>query len=296
MVTINRKLYPFNTRHDAIRSGILMNTIDEGRGPPVVCVHGNPTWSFYYRHLVFKLRDRFRVIVPDHIGCGLSDKPDDSRYRYTLENRIEDLQTLLDRLIPGEPYRLVVHDWGGVIGLGTAMRRSETLQQLVILNTAGFLLPKTRNFHAVLRLARTSLGGFLIRRCSAFSRGTLRWGSLRKPMDPDVRAMYLAPYNNVANRIAVQRFVQDIPLKLNDAAYDAARTIDTNLKTLQQKPKLIIWGRRDFIFDDAFLNEWKRRCPEARFEILESAGHLVLEDAPDKVCDLIDDFFTSDGA
>lgn len=295
MVTINRKLYPFNTRHDPIRSNLLMHTVDEGSGPPVVCVHGNPTWSFYYRNLILRLRDRYRMIVPDHIGCGLSDRPPESRYRYTLASRIEDLETLLTKLIPGEPYRMVVHDWGGMIGLGAALRDPSRLQQLVILNTAGFLLPETRHFHLLLRFARTDAGGLLIRRFNAFTRGALRWGSLRKPMDPDVRKNYLAPYKTYADSLAVHRFVQDIPVKPDDAAYDATLYVDQHLNALKDIPKLIIWGRNDFIFDDAFLDEWRRRCPEARFEVMESAGHLVLEDEPERACSLIEEFFGQPG-
>ncbi len=290
---VNRKLYPFDTRRDMIRPGILMNSIDHGQGPPVICVHGNPTWSFYYRNLVHKLSGRFRVIVPDHIGCGLSDKPEDFRYRYTLSNRIEDLSTLIDRVIPGQSYRLVVHDWGGMIGLGTALKDVNRMKQLVILNTSGFLLPKTRNFHGVLRFARSPAGAFLNRYFNAFLRGALRWGSKNKPMNTAVRKMYLEPYNSFHNRRAIQRFVKDIPLKPNDAAYDAAKFIDSKLHTLEHIPKLVIWGRKDFVFDDAFLNEWKQRCPEAQYEVLENAGHLVLEDAPDHTCHLIDRFFNS---
>lgn len=295
MVTIDRQIYPFNTRHDAVRSGLLMHTIDEGDGPPVVCVHGNPTWSFYYRNLVLKLRDRYRVIVPDHIGCGLSDRPPENRYRYTLTSRIEDLRTLMDKLIPGQKYRMVVHDWGGMIGLGAALREPDMLEKLVVLNTAGFLLPKNRRFHLLLKFARTGPGGFLVRHFNAFTRGALRWGSLKKPMDPAVRNNYLAPYKTWSDSLAVLRFVQDIPLKPSDAAYDAVYAIDTHLKTIKNVSKLIIWGRNDFIFDDAFLDEWRHRCPESRFEVIESAGHLVLEDSPEQVCGLIDEFFSRTG-
>jgi cis-3-alkyl-4-acyloxetan-2-one decarboxylase len=295
MVGINRALYPFDTRRDIIRPGIMMHSIDHGTGPAVVCVHGNPTWSFFYRNLVHRLKNRYRMLVPDHVGCGFSDKPGDDRYRYTLTNRIDDLQTFLERTIPDRPYRMVVHDWGGMIGLGAALQHVDRLKQLVILNTAGFLLPDSRSFHPVLRFARTWTGGLLIRYGNAFVRGTLRWGSVLKPMPAPVRAMYLAPCNTPAKRVAIQRFVQDIPLKKHDAAYDAAKYIDTNLHRLKNTPKLIVWGKRDFIFDDAFLDEWRRRFPDAQVEVIENAGHLVLEDAPDTACDLIDRFFSDAG-
>lgn len=293
MVTIDRTIYPFNTRKDIIRPNILMHSIDHGSGPPVVCLHGNPTWSFYYRNLVHRLKSRYRMLVPDHIGCGLSDKPDDNLYHYTLTNRIEDLQEFMERTIPDKPYRMVIHDWGGMIGLGAAIHHVDRLKQLVILNTSGFLLPKTRSFHNVLRLARTWPGGLLIRHVNAFVRGALRWGTVRKPLSSNVRKMYFAPYDSRENRIAIQRFVQDIPLKKKDPAYDAAMEIDTNLYKLKNTPKLIVWGKQDFIFDDAFLNEWRYRFPDAQVEAIQNAGHLVLEDAPDQVCNLIEQFFSS---
>ena len=145
----------------------------------------------------------------------------------------------------------------------------------------------------MLRLARTRPGSLLIRRFNAFTLGTLRWGTMRKPLAPDIVAMYQAPYDTPENRVAIHRFVKDIPLKPHDAAYDAVKYIDDHLDALKSIPKLVIWGRNDFIFDDAFLNEWRRRCPEARFEVLENAGHLVLEDNPETCCNLIDDFFSS---
>jgi len=270
-----------------------MHYIQEGSGEPVVLVHGNPTWSFYYRNLVSKLKDKYMVIVPDHIGCGLSDKPSEELYEYTLSNRIEDLSTLLNKLIPDQPYRMVIHDWGGMIGLGAALKNPDRLRQLVILNTTGFMLPETRRFHKILLFARSLPGRILITHFNAFVRGTLRWGSIRKPMADEVRKAYLQPYSTPADRLAVLRFVQDIPLKSSDTAYDAAKFIDDNLHLISTVPKLVLWGRHDFIFDDYFLNEWKKRCPEAEFHVFEDAGHLVLEDAPERVCKKTKTFFDS---
>ena len=193
MVTIDRTLYPFDTRRDIIRPDILMHSIDHGSGPPVICVHGNPTWSFFYRNLVHRLKSRYRMLVPDHIGCGLSDKPNDKNYHYTLASRIEDLEEFMERTISDKPYRMVIHDWGGMIGLGVALRHVDRLKQPVILNTSGFLLPKTRSFHTVLRFARTWPGGLLIRHANAFVRGALRWGTVRKPVPANIKKMFLAP-------------------------------------------------------------------------------------------------------
>src|SRR4051794_10566676 len=219
---------------DLDRGGLRYHYLDEGQGEPVVMVHGNPTWSFYYRRLVEGLRASYRTIVPDHIGCGLSDKPDDSRYDYTLESRIADLEVLLDHLgLVDGGLTLVVHDWGGAIGLGYATRHPERVARLVILNTAAFHLPKTKAFPWAIWACRdTPRGAFLVRGLNAFCRGTARLGCTRRPLPRDLRDAYCAPYDSWKHRIAVHRFVQDIPLRPGDRAYDTLTQIQTGLARL----------------------------------------------------------------
>lgn len=137
------RLYPFEA-HYLNLNGLRYHYLDEGAGDPVVMVHGNPTWSYYYRNAVVALSDYYRTIVPDHIGCGYSDKPDDSRYRYTLRQRVDDLESLLDHLALKENVTLVLHDWGGMIGMAYAIRHPERIKRLVLFNTAAFHLPKEK--------------------------------------------------------------------------------------------------------------------------------------------------------
>ncbi|WP_460890963.1 alpha/beta fold hydrolase, partial [Ramlibacter alkalitolerans] len=129
--------YPFTPQRFDRGAGIAMSYLDEGPrdGEVVLMLHGNPSWSFYWRHLVLGLRDRYRCIVPDHVGMGLSDKPDDKHYRYTLQSRIEDLEKLLEHLGITGPITLAVHDWGGMIGFGWALKRRGLVKRLVITNT-----------------------------------------------------------------------------------------------------------------------------------------------------------------
>ncbi|MBU4393539.1 MAG: alpha/beta fold hydrolase, partial [Proteobacteria bacterium] len=126
--------YPFPS-HFATIDGHLLHYIDEGAGRVIVMVHGNPTWSYYYRHLIALLSKTYRVIAIDHLGCGLSDKP--QKYPYQLKNHIDNLQALL-RQLRINSYSLIVHDWGGAIGLGVAGRYPAAIEKLVILNTAAF--------------------------------------------------------------------------------------------------------------------------------------------------------------
>src|SRR6516165_1806772 len=147
---------------DFDRDGLRFHYLDEGKGEPVVMLHGNPTWSFHYRVLVEALRPDYRVIVPDHIGCGRSDKPGDDRYEYTLDSRVRDLEALLGHLRIGAGSTLVLHDWGGMIGMTYAARHPERVARLMILNTAAFHQPTSKPIPWQLRLARSKpLGDWL---------------------------------------------------------------------------------------------------------------------------------------
>ncbi len=284
-------LYPFRNHYLNLNGGRL-HYLDEGAGPPVVMLHGNPTWSFYYRDLVKALKDSHRVIVPDHIGCGLSDKPDDSRYAYTLARRVEDVDALLDHLGIRENITLVLHDWGGMIGMAWAGRHPERVRRLVILNTAAFHLPASKQLPWSLWLVRkTPLGSLLVRGLNAFSRGAVRHCAMR-PLSPAIRDGYLAPYDSWRNRIAVRRFVQDIPLQPGDASFDLVTEVQEGLHRFRAVPMLICWGERDFVFDGAFLAEWRRHFPEAEVHTFPDAGHLVLEDAGREIEQLVRDFLS----
>lgn len=274
-------LYPYGLRY---------HYLDEGAGDPIVMLHGNPTWSYYYRGLVQGLRDRARVVVPDHIGCGLSDKPKDSRYDYTLARRVDDLEFLLDRLHLQDNLTLVLHDWGGMIGLAYASRHPERIARLVILNTAGFRLPKTKRLPWSLRLCRLPvLGPLMVRGANVFCRGAIR-RCVVQPLPTGVQDAYLAPYDSWENRIAVLRFVQDIPLRPGDRAYDVVREVEEGLHRFHKVPTLICWGERDFVFDKDFLAEWQRFLPQAEVHRFPQAGHYVLEDAGEEILQRINTF------
>jgi len=275
---------------DFDRDGLRLHYIDEGSGEPVVMLHGNPTWSFHYRVLVEALRPDYRVIVPDHIGCGRSDKPGDDRYEYTLDSRVRDLEALLGHLRIGAGSTLVLHDWGGMIGMAYAHRHPERVKRLVVLNTAAFRMPAGKRLPRSLWLFRnTPLGPLLIRGLNAFSRGAARYCA-RRPLTGPVRAGYLAPYDSWRNRIAVLRFVQDIPIAPGDRCYELVREVDEGLYRFRPTPMLICWGERDFVFDLDFLAEWQRHFPDAEAHRFPDAGHYVLEDAAAEIVPLVRDF------
>jgi len=286
-----KKEYPFDGKYLTIAGGLKYHYLDEGAGAAVVMVHGNPSWSFYYRNLVLALRDRYRCIVPDHIGCGFSDKPGDDHYDYTLSRRVADLEHLLEHLEIRENITLVVHDWGGMIGMAYAVRHPERIKRLVILNTGAFHLPKSKPLPLGLRICReTLLGTLLVRGLNAFSAGASYVGCKRSPMGPELRALYQLPYDSWHNRIATLRFVQDIPLKAGDRGYDLVSSVADGINQFRNLPMLILWGELDFVFDRHFLAEWRQRFPEAELHSYPDCGHYILEDAKAEVVPLISGF------
>jgi pimeloyl-ACP methyl ester carboxylesterase len=286
---IPRELYPFDGKFFD-RDGLRVHYLDEGAGDPIVMVHGNPTWSFYYRDLVRSLRDDYRIIVPDHIGCGLSDKPDDARYRYTLEQRVADLEALLDSLELGNDVTLVAHDWGGMIAMAWAVRHAQRVKRIVLMNTAAFHLPDDMRMPPTLAFVRnTRLASFCVRHLNLFSRGA-SWLAPAKRLPKRVRDAYCAPYDTPQHRIATLRFVQDIPLEPGDAAYAAVSEVAAGLDRFRETPILLLWGERDFVFKPEVLGVFEKIWPQAEVRRFPNAGHYVLEDAADEIQPLVRDF------
>ncbi len=269
-----------------------MHYLDEGptEAPPVLMLHGNPTWSFYYRNLVNALSGKFRCIVPDHIGCGLSDKPGDDKYDYRLASRIEDIDTLIGHLELSTALTLVVHDWGGMIGFSWAVQNPVRISKTVIMNTAAFPIPEKKRLPPALRLVRDlKLGQFLTLHFNAFSGIAARVG-FKKPIPKEVRDAYQLPYDSPANRIATARFVQDIPLSEKDPGFDILLQTAEHLHLLKDKPCLIAWGEKDFVFDHTFLNRWLEYYPEAELHRYPNCGHYILEDGGPSLVDTISKF------
>ena len=280
-----RKLYPFES-HFLDLEGVRYHYVDEGRGEPVVMVHGNPTWSFYYRRLIMDLRQSYRVIAPDHVGCGLSDKP--QRYDYTLARHIANLETLLERL-GLKKITLVVHDWGGPIGMGYAVRHPDRVARLVIFNTVAFWSPEIPWF---LRLCRLPIfGPIAIRGLNLFAGVAALVGCRhRERMTGEVKAGYLAPYDSYANRVAVLRFVQDIPVHAGHPAFSVLQAIEGGLAQFRGRPMLIMWGGRDPVFTKRLLQSWRERFPAAIVREIDDAGHYVVEDAYERIIPWLREF------
>lgn len=286
--------FPY-TPHYADIHGQRMHYLDEGpRGAEVVVMlHGNPSWSYYYRRLVAGLKDRYRCIVPDHIGMGRSSRPRSGEYPFTFSRRADDLGELLDHLGITGNITLVLHDWGGMIGMTWATRHPERIKRLIILNTAAFHLPPDKSLPLSLRLSRVPLLNTLLNQgLNAFCLGAVRYGVVR-PMLADAAAGYLAPYGSWSRRLAVRRFVEDIPIQPHDPGYDTVTAVSDRLTGFRSLPMLVCWGMQDFVFDEHFLDEWVRRFPDAQVHRFDAAGHYVLEDAGEEITSLIKNFLRS---
>ncbi|MEJ2282210.1 MAG: alpha/beta fold hydrolase [Desulfobacterales bacterium] len=283
-------LYPFES-HFMDLNGFKYHYVDEGSGDPVVMLHGNPTWSFYFRALIEDLSRSYRTIVPDHIGCGLSDKPDSKAYGYKFENRVDDLDALIENLAITEKITLVLHDWGGFIGMAYALRHPERICRFVLMNTAAFLPPAGKPIPTALKLIRSlkPLAALAVQGFNLFARGALFKNSYRG-LSGDVKAGLIAPYNCWQNRIATLKFVQDIHLTQDNPSFRLVKELDQNLEIFSNSPILICWGEHDFVFDLDYLNEWIRRFPKAEVHRFAEAGHYVMEDVPQQIVALTREF------
>jgi cis-3-alkyl-4-acyloxetan-2-one decarboxylase len=282
-----RPLYPFQSR-EVILGGQRCHYIDEGEGPVLLLVHGNPTWSFYWREMVRAMSSRYRVVAIDHIGCGLSDKPSPADYSYRMAQRIADLRQFVETL-DLRRITLVAHDWGGLIGMGTAVAAPERFARFVLMNTAAFRADRCpwriRMCHIPV------LGQAAIQGLNLFVRAALRMTVCkRERMTPAVKAGYLAPYDSWAHRAAVYRFVLDIPLHPGHPSYKTLVEIEQGLAKFRQHPVCLIWGMRDWCFSPWFLERFCDSFPQAEVHRLADAGHYIMEDAHEQVVPLVERF------
>lgn len=290
-----KNLYPFGS-HWLDTPGGRLHYVDEGPQPSpdvtlpptLLFVHGNPTWSFHWRILIGALKSRYRCVAPDHLGCGLSDKPS---HTLRLDDHVDNLRSLIEELDPGD-VTLVAQDWGGAIGLGAMLRAPERLGRIVLLNTGAFPPPQ---IPWQLRACRLPIVGRLaVQGANLFSRGALRSTlARRKRLDPDVEAGYLAPYDSWNHRLAVYGFVKDIPSGPRHPTWCTLAQIESGLPTFADRPALLIWGMRDWCFRPDCLERFVRAWPQADVRRLEDVGHWVMEDAPEETLSIVERFLAA---
>ena len=280
--------YPFAS-HYLDLDGHKYHYVDEGRGPTLLMVHGNPTWSFIWRNLIKDLSRDYRIVAVDHMGCGFSDKP--QNYDYRLDQHIQNLTQLIKRLDLRD-ITLFGHDWGGCIGMGAAGRDPDRFSRFVLMNTGAFRSQRIPWRIAVCRIP--ILGSLGVRGLNLFSRAALRMAVVNpSSLSPAVRAGYLAPYGSWNDRIAVDRFVKDIPLDPTHPSYETLVKVETGLSQFAKHPLLLLWGEHDWCFTLEFLKEFQTRFPQAQTLRFPQAGHYLFEEAGPKFADGIRGFLSN---
>lgn len=265
-----------------------MHFIDEGpRDAPVILfLHGNPTWSFYWRRLIAALSDRFRCIAPDHVGMGLSDRPQDERF--LLRDHIAHVEQLIEALGLTK-YVVIGHDWGGCIGAGVAVHNQDSVNAIVWMNTAAFLSPDIPMSIAACRIP--VFGRAAVLRFNAFA-GVASWRAVKKHdrMTKAVKAGFLDPYGTPHDRIATLKFVEDIPLEPGHPTWPTIEGIERELPALRQKPVALFWGDADFCFTPKFRQRFEKEFPDAMVHAWPDCGHYVVEDAHERILPLLRPF------
>ena len=251
------------------------HVLDNGVVDPigtVLCVHGNPTWSYMWRGLA-SASTRWRIVAVDALNMGFSDRTNENRQ---LAGHITDLGAVTAALGIDGPVVTVAHDWGGPISLGWALAHADQVAGIVLMNT-GVARPGDLRIPPLIQAVRTR--ATLRASCVSspmFLRGALR---LARPSLPkEVRQAYAAPYPNSASRVGIGHFVADIPFGPKHPTYAMLDTVAHGLHHFAETPSLLLWGAKDPVFSMAFLADLRKRLPHAVVHGYPEAGHLVMED------------------
>lgn len=276
---LDQREYPFSPKQFSLPMG-QMRYVDEGEGEAIVMVHGNPVWSFVYRHLIKGLNGRYRCIAPDHIGFGLSDKPEN--WSYLPQDHATNLQTLLDTLNLTD-ITLVVQDWGGPIGLSYAINNPARIKRLVIMNTWLWPVNDDWYYRAFSGFMGGPMGRFLIRRFNFFARSVVRtaYGDKRK-LTPHIHAHYLNHLPTPASRKGSWVFPGQII-----GATPWLGQLWAQRAQLADKPAMFAWGMKDIAFREKELQRWQTLFPAATVTRYADAGHYVQDEKGPELAQLI---------
>ena len=269
-----------------------MHYVDEGKGEPVVMLHGDPTWGYLWRKLIPCVSDTHRVIVPDHMGMGKSSVPKDP-YPYLLRHHISNLETLLLSL-GLKDITLVLHDWGGPVGMGFAIRHPELIKSLVLMNTWAFAQWPAGEFPRLLEIIRSEKGeSFVLEKNGYVKRALLGTANYPDNYSPDVLEAYLALFPTTESRLALLCWSRDITVNENDRSYSEMKDIEDNLTIFSDIPVFIIWGMLDPVLPVTVLEKWLSIYPLAKVSKIEDANHFLQEDTPERVISELNNFLSS---
>ena len=274
---LDRRLFPYESRFISI-DGARVHYVDEGDGPVLLLAHGNPTWSFLYRHVIERLSGRFRTIAWDHPGFGLSTAPPDYGFRPRDHARIA---SQLIEALDLHDITLMIQDWGGPIALDAALDHVDRMRALVVGNTMFHPVDDDRFMSFVSRRMDSPFGRFLNVRLNFFPRFFVPMAMKRKP-DREVRAMYRAPFATRESRHAHAMLPGEIL-----RSHDFLASIESRIGQLTHLPILVVWPDRDPGFKERHLRRWLDAFPDHALVRLEGVGHYIQEEAPDEIADAI---------
>jgi haloalkane dehalogenase len=272
---VSQELFPFESHFEEV-DGVRVHYIDEGQGPVFLGLHGNPTWSFLYRHIVRGLKDRFRCVALDYPGFGLSTAP--PGYRYTVAEHARVVERFVSQL-GLEGITLMVQDWGGPIGLSVAVRHPERFRAFVIGNTFGWPVRGEKTFERFSKLLGSAFpGGVLVKRLDLFTNVFVPGGIKRKKLTRAEKDMYKRPHPTPASRVPVHVLPTEIL-----AAHQLLSEVEQGLPRVAERPALIVWGDRDQAFKQPQRRRWEETFPNHQTVILHGASHYIQEDAPEEI-------------
>lgn len=276
---LDRSLYPFAPHWFDAPAG-RMHYVDEGAGRPLVMVHGNPTWSFQYRHVISALAGERRCIAPDHLGFGLSDKP--VGYSYLPKDQAAGLAAFLAALDLRD-VTLVVGDWGGPLALSWALDHPDRVSAIVITNTWMWSVRNDWYYQGFSRFMGGPIGSRLIRRRNFFAGDFLkRVYADRSRLTPDIHRHYLAPLGTPDERAGSAIFPREII-----GSSDWLASLWDRRAALGGIPAALVWGTEDLAFRDKELERWRTQFPSAATVRLPDCGHYVAEEKPDQLVEAI---------
>ncbi len=272
--------------------------VDEGTGETILMVHGNPTWSYLYRHFINGLRNSFRCIAPDHLGFGYSEKP--KWADYSMRAHIMRLDSFVNKLDLRD-ITLVVQDWGGIIGLSWATRHKDRIKRLVVMNTAAFLprrpadllrmRPLPWGFPLLWSLKLPVFGELFVQGLNGFAKYMVPLGTNhRERLTPDVMGGYLDPYPTWNSRKAHLESVRQVPILPSHPTWQLLQETGEEIRGWEV-PTQIIWGMKDPVFVPWFMDEFERRLPNHAPTLrIGDASHFLQDDTPQVIIGRIREF------